>query len=47
MGTREDIEMLRLLRAFAKIKDPPKRREIIAMAEALSKSDPDTKHPSR
>jgi hypothetical protein len=49
MGAREDedIETLRLLRAFAKIKDPAKRREIIALAEALTKSDPDKKHPSR
>jgi hypothetical protein len=47
MGTREEIETLRLLRALAKIKDPAKRREIIALAEALTKSDPDKKQPSR
>jgi hypothetical protein len=47
MSTREDFETLRLLRAFAKIKDPAKRREIIALVEALTRSDPDKKHPSR
>jgi hypothetical protein len=47
MGTREDIETLRLLRAFAKIKDPAKRREIIALVGALTRSDPDKKNPSR
>jgi hypothetical protein len=30
---REDIEMLRLLKAFMKIADPQKRREILDLVE--------------
>ena len=30
---REDIEALRLLRAFSKIQDPAKRREILELVE--------------
>jgi hypothetical protein len=30
---REDLETLRLIRAFIKITDPKKRREIIALVE--------------
>jgi hypothetical protein len=30
---REDLETLRLLRAFTKIADPAKRREVIEQAE--------------
>jgi hypothetical protein len=30
---REDIEALRLLRAFFKIQDPAKRREILELVE--------------
>ena len=30
---REDIEALRLLRAFSKIQDPTKRREILELVE--------------
>ncbi len=33
---REDIETLRLLRAFAKIKDRAKRRELIELVENLA-----------
>ena len=48
---REDIETLRLLRAFARITDPQKRREIIALVErkaAEQKSDDEGKpEPSR
>jgi hypothetical protein len=38
---REDVEELRLLRAFSKITDPAKRREILELAEkyASPKSD--------
>jgi hypothetical protein len=30
---REDIETLRLIKAFAKIADPEKRKEIVALTE--------------
>jgi hypothetical protein len=38
---RKDLETLRLLRAFVKITDPQKRREIVEMVEKLAppKSD--------
>jgi hypothetical protein len=36
--SREDFETLRLLRAFGKIQDPQKRREIIELACHGSKS---------
>jgi hypothetical protein len=37
---REDLETLRLLRAFVKIADASKRREIIELAEkAAAKTD--------
>jgi len=38
---REDFETLRLLRAFSKIQDPAKRREILDLVEkaASSKSE--------
>jgi hypothetical protein len=40
---REDLETLRLLRAFTKIIDPTKRREVIELAEkhAAPKTDGD------
>jgi hypothetical protein len=48
---RGEFEALRLLRAFEKIKDRAKRREIIEMAEAgarAAKQDPDDQEePSR
>jgi hypothetical protein len=34
---REDLETLRLIRAFVKITDPEKRREIIALVEKVSR----------
>jgi hypothetical protein len=48
--SREDFEILRLLRAFGKIQDPQKRREIIELAEskaATSKDDPQDEEPNR
>jgi hypothetical protein len=33
--SREDFETLRLLRAFGKIQDPQKRREILELVENL------------
>jgi hypothetical protein len=38
---REDIETLRLLRAFSKIQDPAKRREILELAEKAASPKPD------
>jgi hypothetical protein len=35
---REEIETLRLLRAFARIKDSAKRREIIELVEAAART---------
>jgi hypothetical protein len=46
--SREDFETLRLLRAFGKIQDPQKRREIIELVEskaAALKKDPDDEQP--
>jgi hypothetical protein len=43
---REDLEALRLLRAFAKVTDPDERREIVARAEKSALSKPD-EQPSR
>jgi hypothetical protein len=34
MSFQEDLQTLRLLKAFSKIADPAARREIIALAEA-------------
>jgi hypothetical protein len=48
--SREDFETLRLLRAFGKIQDPQKRREIIELVEskaATSKDDPQDEEPNR
>jgi hypothetical protein len=42
---REDIETLRLLRAFARINDPAKRREILELVKTRAKDDPDKKQP--
>ena len=44
---REDIETLRLLRAFTKITDPLKRREIIALVEskAAERTSDDEEEP--
>ena len=42
--SREDFETLRLLRAFGKIQDPEKRREIIKLVErqaGTSNENPD------
>lgn len=39
---RDDIEALRLLRAFSKIKDAAKRREIIELVEKAASSKPDS-----
>jgi hypothetical protein len=36
----EDIETLRLLRAFSKIKDTAKRREILELVEKAASSKP-------
>jgi hypothetical protein len=44
---REDIETLRLLRAFTKIADPERRREIVALVESMAKSDNEQPKPSR
>jgi len=41
--SREDFETLRLLRAFGKIQDPEKRREIIELVE--SKADTSNENP--
>jgi hypothetical protein len=38
---REDIETLRLLRAFYKITDPAKRREILELVEKAVSPKPD------
>ena len=38
---REDLETLRLLRAFSKIQDPAKRREILELVEKAASSKPD------
>jgi hypothetical protein len=38
---REDIETLRLLRAFSKIKDQAKRREILELLEKSASPRPD------
>jgi hypothetical protein len=43
---REDIEALRLLRAFARITEPDKRRRIIELAEKAAPAKPD-EQPSR
>jgi hypothetical protein len=46
--SREDFETLRLLRAFSKIQDPQKRREIIELLEnkaAAPKENPDDEQP--
>jgi hypothetical protein len=46
--SREDFETLRLLRAFSRIQDPQKRREIIELVEskaAAPKDDPDNEQP--
>jgi hypothetical protein len=42
-SNREDLETLRLLRAFTKIEDPAKRRQLILLAEkyASPKTDGD------
>jgi hypothetical protein len=48
--SRADFETLRLLRAFGKIHDPQKRREIIELVESEAESsneDPDDEQPSR
>jgi hypothetical protein len=48
--SREDFETLRLLRAFGKIQDPQKRREIIELVEsraATSKDNPQDEEPNR
>jgi hypothetical protein len=48
--SREDFETLRLLRAFGKISDPQKRREIIELVEgkaAAPNDDPDNEKPRR
>jgi hypothetical protein len=48
--SRADFETLRLLRAFGKIHDPQKRREIIELVESkaeTSNEDPDDEQPSR
>jgi hypothetical protein len=38
---REDFETLRLLKAFYKITDPAKRREILELVEKAASSKPD------
>jgi hypothetical protein len=38
---REDIEELRLLRAFSKITDPAKRRKILELAEKYAPPESD------
>jgi hypothetical protein len=38
---REDIETLRLLRAFYRIRDPAKRREILELVENAASPKPD------
>jgi hypothetical protein len=43
---REDLETLRLIRAFIKITDPKKRREIIALVEKAA-AKPDEQNSSR
>jgi hypothetical protein len=46
--SREDFETLRLLRAFGKIQDPQKRREILELVEneaAAPKDDPNNEKP--
>ena len=43
---REDLETLRLIRAFVKITDPEKRREIIKLVEKAAR-EPDEQNPSR
>jgi hypothetical protein len=43
---REDLETLRLIRAFIKITDPEKRREIIALVEKVAPK-PDEQNSSR
>jgi hypothetical protein len=45
----EDILTLRLLRAFAKIKDPQTRREILAVVESKARAqndDPNSEQPN-
>ncbi|MEH2564091.1 hypothetical protein V1289_003718 [Bradyrhizobium sp. AZCC 2289] len=44
----EEVETLRLLRAFSKIKDRAKRREIIELVEnlVLPKAAPDNGRPN-
>jgi hypothetical protein len=47
--SREDFETLRLLRAFGKVQDPQRRREIIELVESkadTSNEDPDDELPS-
>lgn len=39
MGIREDLQALRLLRAFTKIGDPDVRRQIVDFVEAKVPSD--------
>ena len=36
----EEVELLRLVRAFAKIKDQRRRREIVELVEASVEADP-------
>jgi hypothetical protein len=46
--SREDFETLRLLRAFGKIQDPQKRREILELMEskaATPQDDPNNEKP--
>jgi hypothetical protein len=48
--SREDFETLRLLRAFGKIQDPKKRREIIKLVESKAdspKDEPEDEEPNR
>jgi len=40
---REDLEALRLLKAFSKIQDPAKRREILELVERAASANPDNR----
>lgn len=53
MGIREDLQALRLLRAFLKIRDPNTRHRIVDLVEARipasggpATTDPDRKDPA-
>jgi hypothetical protein len=53
MGYKEDVQALRLMKAFASIKDPEVRRRIVDQVEAMisqppaGPEKPDTQRPAR